>query len=105
MNGGVLQDRFYWLKLSDKFAVREGQRIVATVDGQNIRLMGDIPKGLTLLLSDELLDLDKSVHITVNERLVFNGEIPRTAAAILQSIEERFDLPAAATARFVVPST
>jgi pimeloyl-ACP methyl ester carboxylesterase len=99
----VLQDRFYWLKLPDKSSVRDGQQIVATVDGQNIRLMGDIPKGLTLLLSDELLDLDKAVHVTVNERLVCNGEIPRTAAAILQSIEERFDLPAAATARFVVP--
>ena len=103
VQGNVIHDRFYWLKISDKAAAKEGQKIIATVDGQNIRLKGEIPKELKLLLSDELLDLDKPVSVLVNDRLVSTATLPRTAATIRQSIEERMDVPAAATAVFIVP--
>lgn len=99
----VIHDRFYWLKIPDKAAAREGQKIMATVDGQTIRLTGEIPKGMTLLLSDALLDLDEPVRVVVNEKLVSTVNLPRTAATIRQCLEERLDPPAAATARFVVP--
>jgi dienelactone hydrolase len=99
----VIHDRFYWLKIPDRTAAREGQKIVATVDGQTIRLTGEIPKGMTLLLSDALLDLDQPVSVVVNEKLVSTAKLPRTAATIRQSLEERLDIPAAATALFVVP--
>jgi hypothetical protein len=99
----VIHDRFYWLKIPDKAAAREGQKIIANVDGQTIRLTGEIPKGMTLLLSDALLDLDEPVRVLVNEKPVSTAKLPRTAATIPQCLEERLDLPAAATARFVVP--
>lgn len=99
----VIHERFYWLNIPDKAAAREGQKIMATVDGQTIRLTGEIPKGMTLLLSDALLDLDEPVSVVVNEKLVSTAKLPRTAATIRQCLEERLDLPAAATARFVVP--
>lgn len=99
----VVHDRFYWIKIPDKAAAREGQKIMATVDGQTIQLTGEIPKGMTLLLSDALLNLDEPVRVVVNEKLVSTAKLPRTAATIRQSLEERLDIPAAATALFVVP--
>jgi dienelactone hydrolase len=99
----VIHDRFYWLNIPDKAAARECQKIMATVDGQTIRLTGEIPKRMTLLLSDALLNLDEPVSVVVNEKLVSTAKLPRTAATIRQCLEERLDLPAAATARFVAP--
>jgi dienelactone hydrolase len=99
----VIHDRFYWLKIPDKAAAKAGQKIIATVDGQTIRLAGEIPKGMTLLLSDALLDLDEPVSVVVNEKPVSTAKLPRTAATIRQCLEERLDPSAAATALFVVP--
>ena len=99
----VTHDRFYWLKIPDKAAAKAGQRIVATVEGQTIRLDGDVPSGTTLMLSDKLLDLDQEVKVIVNGKQVASAKVPRTAAAIQQSLVERADLPAAATALMVLP--
>jgi predicted esterase len=99
----VFHDRFYWLKIPDKSSAKEGRKIIATVDGQTIRLTGEIPKGMTLLLSDALVDLDEPVSVLVNEKTVSTAKLPRTAAIIRQCLEERLDSPATATARFVVP--
>jgi dienelactone hydrolase len=99
----VVQDRFYWLKIPDKSAAKQGQKILASVEGQRIRLNGEIPRGMALLLSDALLDLDEPVSVVVNGKRVSTGKIPRTVAAIRQGLEERLDVPAAASARFFVP--
>jgi hypothetical protein len=99
----VIHDRFYWLQLPDKAGAKEGQKIIANLDGQTIRLTGEIPKGMTLLLSDALLDLDEPVSVVVNDKPVSTAKPPRTAAVIRQCVEERLDPPAAATALFVVP--
>jgi dienelactone hydrolase len=99
----VTHDRFYWLKIPDKAAAKAGQKIVATVDGQTIRLQGDVPAKLELRLSDELLDLDQDVKVTVNGTEVASAKVARTAAAIRRSLEERLDRPAAASAVMVLP--
>ena len=99
----VLHDRFYWLKISDKAVTKENRKIHVTVDAQRINLTGDVTTGMKLLLSDALLDLDEPVSVTVNDRLVSTARIPRTAAAIRQSLEERFDASAVATAILVLP--
>ena len=99
----ITHDRFYWLKIPDKGAAKAGQKIVAVVDGQTIRLEGDVPAKTTLRLSDAMLDLDREVTVFVNGRIVKSTRIPRTAAVIQQSLEERMDLPAAATASLELP--
>jgi dienelactone hydrolase len=99
----ITHDRFYWLKIPDKGAAKAGQKIVATVDGQTIRLDGEVPAKTELRLSDELVDLDQPVTVTVNGRQVHHGKVVRTAAAIRTSLAERLDLPAAATAVLVLP--
>ena len=99
----ITHDRFYWLKIPDKAAAKAGQKIVATVDGQTVRLEGDVPAKLELRLSDNLLDLDQEVKVSVNGKEVVAAKAVRSAAAILRSLDERLDLPAAASAVMVVP--
>ena len=99
----ITHDRFYWLKIPDKAAAKAGQKIVATVDGQTIRLEGDVPAKMELRLSDRLLDLDQEVKVIVNGKDATAAKVVRNAAAIRQSLDERLDLPAAASAVLVLP--
>lgn len=99
----VTHDRFYWLQIPDAAAAKRGDRIDATVDGQTIALTGTVPSGMTLRLSDRLVDLDRPIRVTVNGREAFRGRVPRTAAAIRTSLRERFDPASAATALLTLP--
>ncbi|MCH7861876.1 dienelactone hydrolase family protein [Sphingomonas sp. NPDC092331] len=94
----VTHDRFYWLRIPDAAAAKAGDEIVATVQGQAITLTGAVPAGMTLRLSDRLLDLDRPVQVIVNGWTAYSGRVARTGLAIEQSLLERADLPSAATA-------
>ncbi|KQM28041.1 MULTISPECIES: hypothetical protein [unclassified Sphingomonas] len=98
----VTHDRFYWLQLPNGNLAKADDRIDARVEGQAITIDGAVPAGLTLLLSDKLVDLDRPVRVTINGRSVFAGKVPRTAAAIRRSLEERMDAASAATALLVL---
>lgn len=93
----VTHDRFYWLKLRKRDA-KQGQTIVADVDGQTITITTSDANALTLRLRDVLVDLDKPIKVVVNDDVIFEGRVTRTRAAIEQSLKERNDAPAAATA-------
>ncbi|TAE77976.1 MAG: polyhydroxyalkanoate depolymerase [Verrucomicrobia bacterium] len=99
----ITHDRFYWLKIPDKQAAKAGHKIVAQIDGQTIRLDGDVPPGLELRLSDSLLDLDQTLIVQVNGKERLSTKAVRSVEAIRQSLEERLDPRAAATALLVVP--
>jgi hypothetical protein len=90
--------RFYWLQIPDGTPIKDRQKIVATVEGQAIRLEGDPTTTIRLRLSDQLLDLDQAVTVVSNGHEIFVGKVPRLASAILTSLTERADIPAAATA-------
>jgi hypothetical protein len=93
----VTHPRFYWLAVPDAEA-KPGRRIVAHADGQSIRLTGDVPNGIGLRLSDELLDLDQPVRVTIAEREIFNARVPRRALTIHASLQARADPRSAASA-------
>jgi dienelactone hydrolase len=99
----IAHDRFYWLKIPDKAAAKAGQKINATVEDQAIRLDGEVPAKTELRLSDELLDLDQPVTVSVNGKRVHGGRVPRSAAAIRTTLNERLDPAAAASAVLVLP--
>jgi dienelactone hydrolase len=103
VQSSVIHDRFYWLKIPDKAAAMKGQKIVASVEGQTILLDGDVPSGISLLLSDALLNLDLPVSVIVNGTQTVSTQVMRTAGVIKQSLEERLDLSATATANLMVP--
>jgi len=97
----VTHTRFYWLVVPQAEA-RAKNKIVAEVDGQNISLAGDVPKGMTLRLSDALLNLDKPLRVSVNGREVFQGRVARRAEVIRESLQERADPRSAATANLAL---
>lgn len=94
----VTHTRFYWLSVPAAEA-KARRRIDAVVEGQEIRISGDVPKGLALRLSDALVDLDRPIRVRVGDREVFNGPVPRDEAVIRNSLAERADPASAATAR------
>jgi pimeloyl-ACP methyl ester carboxylesterase len=99
----IVHDRFYWLKVPADAGAKAGDQIVATVDGQTIVLEGRVPARTELRLSDELLDLDQPVTVRMNGKTVHTGKIPRTAAAMKRSLEERAEPRMTAPAILVLP--
>lgn len=101
LQSGVTHTRYYWLAVPAAEAM-PGKEIVAELDGQTIRLSGDVPKGLMLRLSDELLDLDHEVRVEIAGQQVFQGRVPRTAQAIRESLLQRSDPRSVTTASLVL---
>lgn len=93
----VTHPDFYWLAIPAATA-KAKQKIEAEVNGQTIRIKGDVPEGLSVRLSDEILDLDQTLNIIINEREVFSGRMVRDADVIRESLNRHFDVPRAATA-------
>ena len=94
----VTHTRFYWLAVPPT-ETKAKRQIVAEVNGQNILLTGDVPKGMTLRLSDALLNLDRSIRVSVNGREVFRGRVARRTEVIRESLQERADPRSVATAK------
>lgn len=87
----VTHERFYWLA-RPKSEAKRGQRIVAEVEGQTIRLReAEGVESLRVLLRDDLLDLDRAVCVLHGQRKLFEGRVTRTAAAIASSLRARPD--------------
>ncbi len=99
----VTHDRFYWLRIPNAAAAKAGDRIEAVAKGQTITLTGSVPAGTVVRLSDRLLNLDQRVRVVVNGRKAFDGRVQRTAAAIVQSLQDRLDPSSAATASVTLP--
>ncbi|HTA30048.1 MAG TPA: hypothetical protein VK731_06165, partial [Candidatus Cybelea sp.] len=89
--------RFYWLERAAE-AVQPNEIYAAHIEGQTITIETPSSGSLTLRLSDALLDLDRPVKVEAGGRTVFEGSVPRTFAAIEQSLGEREDPSSAATA-------
>lgn len=98
----VTHERAYWLQVP-KEAAKAGTQITAELRERRIVLAGDVPAGLSLLLADELLDLDEPLTVVVGEREVFAGKVERTAGAIAAALQARPDLRSTPTAILVLP--
>ena len=92
-----ITSRFYWLQIPDKHLAK-GQRITAEVNGQTIAVTAENTPRLIVRLSDELVDLDKPVSISVNGEEKFSGSVKRSAKEIIKSLGQRADPASAATA-------
>jgi len=97
----VTHTRFYWLERPAD-AVKEREIYVAHVEGQTITLETPATGTLTLRLSDALVNLDHPVKVIANGKVVFDGKVARSFAAIEQSLAEREDPDTAATAQLPV---
>jgi hypothetical protein len=75
-----------------------GATIIAEVDAQTIRIETDDVRAVTLRLRDTLIDLDRPITVEVNGTEVFQGDVPRRAESIAESLRQRADPRSAATA-------
>jgi hypothetical protein len=96
----VVHPRLYWLENPDP---KQGQRIVAEREGQEIRIL-EAPKGIALrvLLDDSMLDLDQDVRVTQGGEELFKGRAPRSKATIERVLKDRYDPRSAFTAEVQV---
>ncbi len=99
--GNVPARRFYWLSRPGP-APKKGDLVEAEVEGQTIRVRAKSARGLTLRLSDELLDLDRPVTVEANGKEVFSGQVARRVSALAASMEERGDPRSSASAELAV---
>ena len=93
----AVHTRFYWLERAPD-AVRPGEIFATHVDGQMITIETPATGSLTLRLSGSLLDLDRPVKVVAGGRTVFEGNVARSFAAVVKSLDEREDPETAATA-------
>jgi len=98
----VTHDRFYWLEIPAGSAKKDAT-ITATVDKQTITLEGDVPAGMTVHLTDALVDLDQPVAVVVNGKSVFEGKVLRTIGAMVSSLKTRSDVRLTPTASVKLP--
>ena len=86
----VRHERFYWLQVPKETATA-GDRVVASVNENEISVEYCDAKTITILLSDRLLDLDKSVSVRLPSGATSHHNVKRTIADIAGSLAKRFD--------------
>jgi poly(3-hydroxybutyrate) depolymerase len=97
----VVHDRFYWLAVSPRDVKPRGE-IVATRDGQTIRIEKSDAARVSILLTDELVKLDEEIVIVAGQKELFRGVVPRTIRSLAETIRDRGGLSTAFSARLEV---
>ena len=76
--------------------------IVATRDGQTIRIEKSDAARVSILLTDELVKLDEEIVIVAGQKELFRGVVPRTIRSLAETIRDRGGLSTAFSARLEV---
>ena len=85
----VKQKRFYWLAV-DKLPAKR-PLIVAQRDGQKVTIEQAEVDSLSVLLNDQMLDLDQNVSVDWGGKLVQSKKAQRTIGQLVTSLLERGD--------------
>ena len=86
----VLKHSFYWLQVPvDEMA--RGKRIIAQIADNVITISECDYSRLTILLNDEMVNLDKSVKVVMNGKTLFKGKVRRTMENLRKTLSERND--------------
>ncbi len=81
----MTHDRFYWLQLSNGEA-KARHKITANCKNQSISVTARLDSPITLLLHDDLIDLDRPINVTLGGKDLQPISAERTIAAIANSI-------------------
>ncbi len=88
---GTPHDRSYWLAVPSKDA-KGDSLVVATRDGQTVDIVkAEKVTKLLVRFDDRMLDLDKSVTVTMNGKELYKGTPPRTVGVMLATLAGRGD--------------
>lgn len=98
----ITHERSYWLAV-DPANQKAGALVRADVNGQQIAIEAtDVPQ-LRVRLTDDLVDLDQPVEVTVNGKSQFSGSVPRTVSVIAKTLAEYGDPSSVLSGEIVVP--
>lgn len=86
----VVHDRFYWLQMTPENG-KGRPRIVASVKDNTITIEESDVDEVTILLHDDLVDLDAPVVVQQSATTLFNGEVNRSISTIAESLLSRND--------------
>ena len=86
----VIHSRFYWLKVEAAKA-KAGDLVVASRSGNKIDIEKAPSGKLTLLLRDDMLNLDEEVVVTKGDKELWRGKPVRTAKSIAETLADRGD--------------
>ncbi len=86
----VTHERFYWLAVPTG-AAKAGALVTGSIRGQQINIESPDVTELIVRLRDDLVDMDQDITIRFNRKVVFRGQVYRTIAMILGSLEEVAD--------------
>ena len=79
----------FWLRLDDRADSQALGRVEGTVDGATLAVVTENVTELTVMLADELVDLDGEVTVEVDGEVWFQGNVERSAYLALTSARER----------------
>ena len=87
----VRRPSFYWMEIPAK-QMRRGMTVRAEIRGNEIDISRCDYSSLTLMLNDEMVDLDRPVVVKYQGKKVFNKRVPRTEANLRKTLADRGDL-------------
>ena len=86
----VVRERFYWLAV-DPMQINDRAEIVAERDGNEFSIATTSSERVSLLLNDELADLDKPIIVRVNGGEAQEVPALRTIATMARTLNQRGD--------------
>jgi hypothetical protein len=85
-------DRFYWLAMPKNDPSLAGALAIVDRAGQTITIKSvEKIDDLLIRLDDRMLDLDQPVRILYRDRVLHDGRVPRTIAALIRTLDQRGD--------------
>ncbi len=86
----VRHARFYWLAV-DPQSLADRAEVIATRAAAKFDLQAQGVTRLTLLLNDDMVDLDQPIEVTSRGQVLFSGVVPRTIDVLSRTLQQRGD--------------
>jgi hypothetical protein len=91
VKGHTVQFQFHWIGLQERKPLATPALVTAEIKGQDVSILSSNVDSLLILLNDSLLDLDKDVRVLWQGKPVYSGKVPRTAANLYGTVNDRGD--------------
>jgi hypothetical protein len=87
----VLQGRMYWLE-RDLEGAKGGDTLIVSRKGQDFAIeKSEGVAKFSILLSDDVVNMDEPIRVLYGEKVVFEGKVERTAVGLSRTLEGRGD--------------